>query len=63
MQLQTSCSFLEKLLQNQTSLTPGEVCPLKSYRIWTEILSVHKKTNIYAVVGQIFEILYFSKNI
>ncbi len=41
----------------------SKVCPLKSHRIRTEILSAHKTTNIYTAVGQIFEIWIFSKNI
>ncbi len=56
-QHETFHSFLEKQLQNQTCLMLAKVCPLKSYRIWTKILSLHKKTNIYAAVGRFFEFL------
>ena len=61
-QLKTFCSFLEKQLQNQTCLTLGKVFPLRFYHIWMKILSGHEKTIIYAAVGRIFEILFFSQN-
>ena len=48
MQIETFNSLIEKQLQNQTSFMPGKVW------IWTEILSVHEKTNIYAAVRWIF---------
>ncbi len=54
-------SFVEKPLQNQTSLTVGKVCLLKPARISTKNLSVLKKSIIYAIVEGILEFLKFDK--